>query len=472
MRDVECRDTIAAIATSMGEGGIAIVRISGEKAEEILRAAFVPAGRKRAFPHAQMTYGFVKDETGETVDEAMAVLFRAPRSYTREDVAEIHCHGGRMCAASVMDILLRNGARAAEPGEFTYRAFINGRVDLSEAEAVMSLIGARSQAARRVSVRQLKGGVSSRIGASREALIKLLALIDAATDFPDEIDTPAASEEVMETAGRIAEELKRAADARAARLLREGASVVIAGRPNVGKSSLMNALLSAERAIVTDIPGTTRDVLTESVEIGGVRFSLSDTAGIRETGDVVEKIGVERARDALRNADCVLLVLSADTPETEEDKALLAEADERYVIAVNKCDLVPGRKNDDAAVRGFASVNGENPGQADGSDHSPKRFYVSARTGEGIPQLTEAIRSAAGAAAASEDMMTLPRHIECATRAAMALTRACESIAMGTPLDFAAADIREALEALGDITGETMNEQVIDRVFADFCVGK
>ena len=446
MRDVFRRDTVAAVATAVGEGGIAIVRVSGGRAEEILRAAFIPAGKNAAFSHGQMRYGYVLGADGETIDEAMAVLFRAPRSYTREDVAEIHCHGGRVCALSVLGRLLELGARAAEPGEFTYRAFLNGRVDLSEAEAVMSLIGARSQAARRASVRQLKGGVSARIGQARESLVKLIALIDAATDFPDEVDAPAAADEVLTAARRIADELQKSADARCAHITREGASVVIAGRPNMGKSSVMNAILSAERAIVTDIPGTTRDVLTESVEIGGVRFLLSDTAGIRETGDAVEKIGVARAREALKNADCVLLVLAADQTETDEDRALLADADERYVICYNKCDLTDRR---------------DKPG-----------LYVSAKTGEGIDRLTAQIRKAAGAAGASEDQMTLPRHIECAERAIAALNRACDGILASVPLDFAANDLREALDALGDITGETMNESVIDRVFADFCVGK
>lgn len=446
MRDVQCADTIAAIATSMGEGGIAIVRVSGQQARSILCRVFAPASRSMAPVHGQMIYGHVKDERGETLDEAMAVLFCAPRSYTREDVAEIHCHGGRACAQAVLRRVMECGARAAEAGEFTYRAFVNGRVDLSQAEAVMSLIGARSQAARRVSVRQLGGGVSARIGASRQELIRLLALIDAATDYPDEIDTPATAEEVRARAQAMIGALTRAADARAARILREGASVVIAGRPNVGKSSLMNAILSTERAIVTDIPGTTRDVLTESVEIRGVRFSLSDTAGIRETGDAVEKIGVERAKAALAQADCVLLVLSAENPATDEDRALLSQADERFVVAINKCDLIGERA---AGVR-----------------------YVSARTGEGVEELTDALMAAVGACGADEDQMTLPRHIECAQRAIAALKRAVSALDSRTPLDFAAVDIREALEALGDITGETMNEQVIDRVFADFCVGK
>ena len=440
------KDTIAAIATSQGEGGIAIVRMSGERAGEILQKAFRP-GKKGKPVHAKMTYGCVKDENGETLDEVMAVMFYAPRSYTREDVAEIHCHGGRVCASGVLSLLLRLGARAAEPGEFTRRAFLNGRIDLSEAEAVMSLIGAKSQAARRASIRQLKGGVSSRVGQAREALLSLMALIDASTDFPEEVDEDAAAQTVLSRAEEVKRTLEECSDPRCARILREGASVVIAGRPNVGKSSLMNAMLACERAIVTDIPGTTRDILTENVELGGVRVTLSDTAGIRETGDPIEKMGVERARDALKNADCVLLVLDASGETNGEDRSLLKDADERYIVAWNKCDL--------------------------NKDFSPEiGVRVSAKTGEGIREVSSRIREIAGQDAFSEDQMTLPRHIECAQRAVSALSRAQDAIHGGVPLDFAAADLREALDALGDITGETMNESVIDRVFADFCVGK
>lgn len=436
------KDTVAAIATSQGEGGIAIVRMSGVRAAEILQKAFYPIKKGKPV-HAKMTYGCVKDENGETLDEVMAVMFYAPRSYTREDVAEIHCHGGRVCAFSVLSLLIRLGARAAEPGEFTRRAFLNGRIDLSEAEAVMSLIGAKSQAARRASVRQLKGGVSSRVGQAREALLSLMALIDACTDFPEEIDTDATAETVLSRAEAVKKSLEDCSDSRCARILREGAAVVIAGKPNVGKSSLMNAMLACERAIVTDIPGTTRDILTENVELGGVKITLSDTAGIRETGDPIEKMGVERAREALKNADCVLMVMDA----SDEDRYLLSEADERTIVVWNKCDLTP--------------------------DFKPQiGIRASAKTGEGIREIVQRIQEIAGQDAFSEDQMTLPRHIECARRAIDAISRACASVEGGVPLDFAAADLREALEALGDITGETMNESVIDRVFADFCVGK
>ena len=377
MRNERQNDTIAAIATPPGEGGIAIVRISGARAGEFLRAAFRPAHRGE-MKHGQMRYGTLTDPTGAPIDEVMAVFFRAPRSYTREDVAEIHLHGGTMCARAAMERLLSLGARAAEPGEFTYRAFMNGRVDLSEAEAVMGLIGARSQAARRASIRQLRGGVSAPIGRMREELTGLLAKIEAATDFPDEIDEDVTAKDVREGASRIRNELSRAADGRRARIVRDGASVVLCGRPNVGKSSLMNALLSADRAIVTDVPGTTRDVLTESLEIGGVRYQLSDTAGIRETADAIEKIGVTRARDALRDADCVLLVLDSSSPLTPSDQSMLANRDDRYITILNKSDLAPAAHSANPTAPGAASALPAFPANAPGAASAPHAFPANA----------------------------------------------------------------------------------------------
>ena len=598
MRNERQNDTIAAIATPPGEGGIAIVRISGARAGEFLRAAFRPA-RRGEMKHGQMRYGTLTDPTGAPIDEVMAVLFRAPRSYTREDVAEIHLHGGTMCARAAMERLLSLGARAAEPGEFTYRAFMNGRVDLSEAEAVMGLIGARSQAARRASIRQLRGGVSAPIGRMREELTGLLAKIEAATDFPDEIDEDVTAKDVREGASRIRGELSRAADGRRARIVRDGASVVLCGRPNVGKSSLMNALLSADRAIVTDIPGTTRDVLTESFEIGGVRYQLSDTAGIRETADAIEKIGVTRARDALRDADCVLLVLDSSAPLTPSDQSMRAARDERYLTILNKSDLAPAAHSANPTAPGAASALPAFPANAPATASAPHAFpantpgapsvsaaflakapdtasvsapsvssakdtgtavtsvspvssakdtgtavtsvspessakdtgtavtsvppessakdtgtavtsvspessakdtgtaassvspessakdtgtaapsvprepiRASAKTGEGIDEILRAIERVCRQSGASEDQMTLPRHIECAHHAMQALDRAIRSIESNLPLDLCATDLREALAHLGDITGETMNEHVIDRVFSDFCVGK
>lgn len=440
-------DTICAIATGNG-GSISIVRVSGENAFPILKRCFSPIRRiKNAYRHGRMMYGNVYDANGDTLDEAMAVCFYAPNSYTTEDVFEIQMHGGDVSAQAVLKTLLSLGARMAEPGEFTRRAFLNGRIDLSEAEAVMGIVGAKSRSAHRASVRQLKGGVSAGIGKAREELISLVALISAATDFPDEIDEDVTAKTVIERARKVVSFLKSASDRKHARIMMKGASVVLAGLPNVGKSSVMNAVLNCDRAIVTDIPGTTRDVLTESVELGGVRLSLSDTAGLRDTEDAVEKIGVQRAKEALENADVILYVLDAAREMTEEEKENLSKMDERCIVLLNKSDL--------PSVVSFENA-----------------VTLSAKTGEGIGELTDRILEKIGANELNEDMMTLPRHIECAERAVSAIDRAVGWIESAMPLDFAANDLREALEALGDITGESMNESVIDRVFQDFCVGK
>jgi len=440
-------DTICAVATGSG-GSISIVRVSGENAFSILKRCFSPVKRiKNAYSHGRMMYGNVYDPNGDTLDEAMAVCFYAPNSYTTEDVFEIQMHGGDMSAQAVLKTILSLGARMAEPGEFTRRAFLNGRIDLSEAEAVMGIVGAKSQSARRASVRQLKGGVSAGIGKAREELIGLVALISAATDFPEEIDEDVTAQKVSERAKKVVSFLKSTSDRKHARIMRNGASVVLAGLPNVGKSSVMNALLSCDRAIVTDIPGTTRDVLTESVELNGIRLSLSDTAGLRDTEDAVEKIGVQRAKDALGNADVILYVLDAAREMTDEERENLSHIDERYIVLLNKSDL--------PSVVSFENA-----------------VTLSAKTGEGLDELTERILEKIGAAELNEDVMTLPRHIECAERAISAIERAVGWIEGCMPLDFAANDLSEALEALGDITGESMNESVIDRVFQDFCVGK
>ena len=333
------RDTIAAISTAPGAGGIAIVRLSGPRAEAILRAAFRPANAKADLSGRRLTYGAAVDEDGAAIDEAMAVLMRAPHTYTREDVAEIHCHGGSACASAVLRRVLLLGARAAEPGEFTRRAYENGRVDLSRAEAVMQLVGAQGEAARRAALRQMRGGVASFVEGAVQQLTDMLSRIQAAVDFPEEVDEAAVAAQVRAELEELAGQIERRADPKRARMLREGASVVLCGRPNVGKSSLMNALLSAERAIVTDIPGTTRDVLSERFTLGGKVVRLSDTAGIRASGDAIERMGVERARSEVEAADVALLVLDMSQPLTDEDRALLAKADERYLLCLNKRDL-------------------------------------------------------------------------------------------------------------------------------------
>ena len=332
-------DTIAAISTAPGAGGIAIVRLSGPRAEELLRAVFRPASERADLSGRRLTYGAAVDGRGEVLDEVMAVLLHAPRTYTREDMAEVHCHGGGACASAVLARFLALGARAAEPGEFTRRAYENGRIDLSGAEAVMQLIGAQGEAARRAALRQMRGGVTGFVTGAVEKLTELLSRIQAAVDFPEEVDEAVVGAEARVELEALAGELAKRADPRRARMLREGASVVLCGRPNVGKSSLMNALLSAERAIVTDIPGTTRDVLSERMVLDGKVVRLSDTAGIRESEDAIERMGVARAQGEVEAADVALLVLDASQPLAAEDAALLKQVDERYIVCLNKGDL-------------------------------------------------------------------------------------------------------------------------------------
>ena len=448
-------NTIAAIATAGGTGGIAIVRVSGGEAEAILKKMFIPAVKREYFESHRMMYGRAVDADGEVLDEVMAVLMRAPSTYTREDVAEIHCHGGSASANAVLARVLSLGARMAGPGEFTRRAFMNGRIDLARAEAVMQLIGANSEAAARASLRQLEGGVSGFVRQVSDRLKDVLALLEASTDFPEEVEEEAASEAVAESLREIAGEIRRHGDRRSARMLREGASIVLAGRPNVGKSSLMNALLNQERAIVTSIPGTTRDVLTERISIGGVMAEISDTAGRRDTQDPIERIGVDRARRAAEGADVVLIVLDAAVEMDEEDAELVKSADDRAIVCLNKSDLPP--------VQTAQQLNAMTDARV---------LEISAQTGRGIEELMEELGRRIAVGEENSGQLTAQRHIELAHSAADSLAQAVSAIEMGMPLDTAAIDIREAMSKLSQITGENATEAVIDRVFESFCVGK
>lgn len=448
-------DTIAAIATAGGAGGIAIVRISGGEAEAILKKMFIPAAKREYFESHRLMYGRAVGADGEALDEVMAVLMRAPSTYTREDVAEIHCHGGSASAGAVLGRALELGARMANPGEFTRRAFMNGRIDLARAEAVMQLIGANSQAAARASLRQLEGGVSGFVRQVSDRLKDVLALLEASTDFPEEVEEEAASEAVSARLREIAVEIRRRSDIRSARMLREGASIVLAGRPNVGKSSLMNALLNQERAIVTSIPGTTRDVLTERISIGGVMAEISDTAGRRDTQDPIERIGVDRARRAAEGADVVLIVLDAAQEMDPSDAELVKAADERAIICLNKSDL--------PAVLTAQQIKALT---------DTKMLEISAQTGAGLGELMDELAKRIAVGEENNGQLTAQRHIELAHRAADSLEQAVDAIEAGMPLDTAAIDIREALSDLSEITGENATEAVIDRVFESFCVGK
>lgn len=448
-------DTIAAIATPAGEGGVAVIRISGPNALQTARGCFSPNRAKELKPR-MFTFGRVKDAQGETIDEAMAVYLPAPYTYTREDVCEIQCHGGRGAPQRVLQRVLETGlARTAEPGEFTKRAFLNGRIDLSEAEAVMGMIQAGSQAAARAAARQMEGGVSAFVKETRAKLEELLALVSAATDFPEEIDEDVTAQRVLAGAREIRREIEQKSDAKAAKAVREGISIVLAGKPNVGKSSLMNAAAGFERAIVSDIPGTTRDVLTERISFHGVAAELSDTAGQRETPEKIEAIGVERARRTQENADAVLLVADASRELDEEDEALFARADGRCIAVLNKTDIAK-----EVCARQIEERYGI------------QAIEVSARTGEGIEKMLEMAFEKGGAQAQSGEGLVAARHIECAKAAAATLGRLETTIGAGGPLDIVTDDLWQAMYSLSQITGEDATEDVIDAVFANFCVGK
>lgn len=447
------QDTIAAQATASGEGGIAIVRISGAECERILMRIF-RARNGRPLVNRMLTFGHVV-ENGEAIDEAMAVIMRAPHSYTREDVAEIHCHGSDALVRKILYLLVDAGARMAKPGEFTCRAFLNGRIDLTQAEAVMRMIRAGSDRAIASAIRQMEGGVSGFVRKARESIVALLAEIAASIDFPDEVEETQTAQQIRCECIRIREHLLASCDARAGRIEDEGLRVVLCGRPNAGKSSLLNALIGGERAIVTDIPGTTRDTLTESVQIGGVRVLLTDTAGLRDTGDAVEKIGVERARRALDDADVRLLVLDGSCCIEPEDREALMGLSP-HIVVLSKGDL--------PVVVGMEGVRAQFP--------DAQVISVCAPKGEGLDALREAMMCFIPADGAESSMLSQARHVHAAKCACAALQDAVHAIDACMPLDLCAVDLSAALDCLGEITGETMNEQVIDEVFARFCVGK
>lgn len=446
------QSTICALATPHGQGGIAIIRVSGPLAIPTLGRVFVPTHPRPEFPAHRMMHGHIVDpDSGETIDEVLAVTMPAPNSYTREDVAEIHCHGGEISARRILTLLLGLSILPAGPGEFTKRAFLNGRVDLSRAEAVMQLIGASSEAAARASVRQLEGGVSGFVKEVSDGLLRLLALIEAGIDFPDEVEETAVAREVTDSVRGILEEIERRCDPRGARILRQGASIVLAGRPNVGKSSLMNAILRQDRAIVTPIPGTTRDVLTERLTLGGILAELSDTAGQRDTQDPVERIGVDRARVAMDAADVLLIVLDASAPLQPADWELLSQAGDRTILLLNKCDL---------------------PSAFDPGELPPgETLRVSAATGQNMENLLKVLEDRLSRAA-GEDVLTVERHLKLAQTACEALRRALDALDSQVPLDVAALDLKQALSHLSQITAQNPTETLIDEIFSNFCVGK
>lgn len=457
-------DTIAAIATAPGEAGIGIVRLSGPDAIRLATAVFLPAGRKpdtwRPDSH-RAVYGRVRrrDPAGreEVLDDCVLTCFLAPHSFTGEDLAELACHGSNLVLGLLLGECFRLGARPAEPGEFTQRAFLNGRMDLSAAEAVIDIIQARSEAALRVATGQSAGRLATAIGELRAGIVSLMAEMEVALDFPDDYDPPPVERSLRRLSEWIARIEELLATAGAGRLYREGAAVALAGRPNVGKSSLLNALLGEERAIVTEIPGTTRDTIEETLVLGGAPVRLIDTAGLRGTEDRVESLGVERARRSIESADLVLGVLDAAEGFTEADaEALRLAPAVRLLLVGNKIDL--GDALPAALPEPFARM---------------PLHRLSARTGEGLAALRAAMAAALGAGVAPESVWVSRARHEQELREALARLRAASaSIQQAADLPATLVDLRLAAEALGQITGETVSEETIREIFARFCVGK
>jgi tRNA modification GTPase len=454
-------DTICAIATPPGEGGIGIIRISGEKAIEIASKVFHSAsgGRVTDFISHTLHVGELRHpDTGERLDEVLLALMKAPRTYTREDVVEFHCHGSPLVLRMGLEALIRSGARLAEPGEFTKRAFLNGRLDLAQAEAVMDLIHARSETGARIAVEQLRGRLSSEIEVLREGLLRVLVEVEAGIDFTEDGITFISSEALVGEIQKVAERISCLIDTAAeGRIVREGATVVLAGRPNVGKSSLLNALVRAERAIVADLPGTTRDVLEEFVNIRGIPVRLLDTAGLRDGTDVIEQEGVRRSHEALERADMILAVLDGSMPIAAEDRRLLQGAQaKRCVVVLNKSDL-PWRCEPDEIGACFTVVR------------------TSAQAGTGLEELRDAVRAALlnhGLEAHEGVMITHLRHKTALVRARESLHQVLESVDRRMPAECIALDLRAAINAIGEIIGETRIDEILDRIFQEFCIGK
>lgn len=453
-------DTIAAISTPLGEGGIGIVRLSGPRAGEIATELFRPYRPSRGpFPSHHLLLGEIVDPAqGEVVDEVLLSLMRGPHSYTREDVVEINCHSGYGVLARILRLTLQQGARLARPGEFTQRAFLSGRLDLIQAEAVLEIIQARTEVSLKVAAQHLAGSLGQAIGGVRERVLDLLAQVEAGLDFPEEIPE-ISPKKLLPELTKINQTVQSLAESYVqGRLLREGLSVVIAGRPNVGKSSLLNQLLQEERAIVTEIPGTTRDVIEESLSIQGLPVRLSDTAGLRQAGDRVEELGVERTRKLLTQADLVLYLLDISQPAHPEDEIqLTAMANTPTLLVLNKCDLPPILAEMEL---GFAPP-------------SPP-LKISALTGEGIPELKEAIlRNALNQSRPPCDqIVTQARHQQHLAQALVYLQQAEDILATGQPWELLALDLREAVRELGEILGEEIGEAVLERIFSQFCLGK
>lgn len=454
------QDTICAVSTPPGEGGIGIIRVSGKDAVRIASSVFKPGNGKGISLEESQTlhYGhIVAADTREVVDEVLLSVMRSPATYTREDVVEINCHGGMVPLSRTMALLIAAGARQAEPGEFTKRAFLNGRIDLSQAEAVMDVIRARTELAHKAANEQLLGGLSREISALRERLISVTASVEAGIDFPeDDIETES-GRPLADEVGGVMRSIENLLDTvTCGRILRDGFATAIVGRPNVGKSSLLNALLRHDRAIVTDVPGTTRDVLEEYLNIAGVPLRILDTAGIRHSHDIVEQEGVRRTLAALESADIVLAVLDGSQELTMEDRRVLEQVDgKRAIVVINKGDL----------ARKLGQI-----------DHPGEKVTVSCRTGTGLDDLRRSISNivmkGTGPSRAEHAWAVNQRHKTALLESEESLRNVLESIRADLSPEFIALDLRAALDSLGIIIGTTYTENILEKIFNEFCIGK
>ncbi len=455
-------DTIAAVATAYGEGGIGIIRISGEKALSILEDVFGFAGETSQIVNRRMTYGRIVDrENEQIIDEVLAVYMKGPKTYTAEDVVEINCHGSMVSLRKTLALVLRKGARLAEPGEFTKRAFLNGRLDLSQAEAVIDIIKAKTDRSFDVAMSQLEGALSLRVTEIRQKLLDLLVDITVNIDYPDEDIEELTYDKIEENIlliGEMIEKLLSTADT--GRMIREGIRVAIVGKPNVGKSSLMNSLLRETRAIVTEIPGTTRDTIEEAISIRNIPVYLVDTAGIRETSDEVERLGIERSKAAFNEADFIIFIMDGSSAVSDEDRKIAAYLDGRNsVVLINKNDLERGFTNDD--VRELID--------------DPVIIETSLIKNEGIEEIENHIEKLVYGGELSQHDSTMVnnvRHIELLQQSRDSLRDAMDMTLAREALDFIEVDVRNAYELLGEITGETVSDDIINEVFARFCLGK
>ncbi len=450
--------TIAAISTPIGHGGIGIVRMSGAESLNILKKVFAPKNDSEFRPYT-VKFGNILNDEGNVLDQVLVSFFKAPKTYTGEDICEINCHGGLIVTKQVLELLLKNGAVLAEPGEFTKRAFLNGKIDLTQAEAVIDLINSKSLKENAVSVKQLEGFLGNKINEIKTEILDLLVDIEANIDYPEydveEVRREKISAVLNDAISKI-QKLEKSFES--GKILREGVSTAIIGKPNVGKSSLLNALLRENRAIVTEIAGTTRDTIEEYITVRGIPLKLIDTAGIRETEDLVESIGIEKSKKAIEEAELVLLLLDATVDLSDEDRSLLNSIKgKNYLILVNKID------------------SGNKISKENFADELDKVIEISVKNGTGLDLLEDKIEEKFNLAQIDTDddvMITNERHQQLISMAEKGLKHAVESVNNGIPVDMISIDIQEAIQNLGEITGEAVSDEVIAGIFSKFCLGK